>query len=332
MNICVTGSEGFIGTHLSRALLAQGHMVHGIDYHLPQVHGQDGVYGRIQDPNYTVLNAMVGDAECRSVYAKCKTIIHLAAHVGVGQSMYKPADYMTLNSLDTAKMLESLSISPPTRLIVASSMSIYGESRREFVDELEAPDIRNPYALTKYDQERLCLIWGEAHNVPVVALRFFNIYGEEQALNNPYTGVLAIFGCRLVNGKPPIVFEDGNQTRDFIHVSDIISAIIHCLDPVVSGGVYNVGTGIPTAIAELAVMLSKSLGSDIKPTITHQHRAGDIRHCFADVSKLKAAGWMASVKLNEGLKLYAEWLKSQPLPSDCTTVANDELKAHGLLS
>jgi len=258
MRILVTGGAGFIGRHLSRALLAEGYEVRILDCFIEQVHGGAAV----PDPVLNSVEVINGDIRDEEVVSRAvggvDKVVHLAAEVGVGQSMYEIERYTDVNNRGTAVLLEALVKNPVRRLVVASSMSIYGEGlyrdpsgtivappertlaqlrnaewelRRDNYElqPLPTPESKTAspssvYALSKYDQEKLCLLIGQAYNIPTVALRFFNIYGTRQALSNPYTGVLANFGARLLNGQPPLVFEDGRQHRDFVHVGDIAQA------------------------------------------------------------------------------------------------------------
>jgi dTDP-L-rhamnose 4-epimerase len=336
MKILLTGSKGFIGSHVLARL--KDHKVDEIDSMEYQVHGWTGSYKK--------------DRAGEAVFGTRDIVIHLAALVGVGQSMYEPARYVECNSLDSARFLENLTKNKPKRLVVASSMSVYGEgaipdavgqwdkSRTANIskwngsigtNEFTRPQIESVYALTKYDQEQLCLIWGKANGVEVVALRFFNTWGPNQALNNPYTGVLTIFANRLLNGKAPIIFEDGQQTRDFVHVDDVANAVVHAATNDIPSGVYNVGTGIARTIESVALDLAEAMGSDIKPEITGKMRAGDIRHCYADIDKIRATGWAPAKDWKAGLLEYVQWLKTQPRPKDDAEKAIAELEERGLL-
>lgn len=338
MRILVSGSAGFIATHVVNKLLTLGHEVIGIDHLDDQVHGRT-----VPKTNCELVALSAGVLSLESVWP-FDVMIHLGAKVGVGQSMHKIVDYVGDNSYDTALLLQNLTTHKPKRLIVASSMSIYGEGPRNFSPYLKSfepgvsapcaedkpPDLRSIYALTKYDQEQLCLIWGKAYEVPTVALRFFNTYGPGQSLNNPYTGVLAIFASRLLNDKPPVIYEDGRQTRDFIHVDDVANAVVHAATTDMPSGAYNVGTGVATTIQDVALTMADYLHKDIEPHVTHGHRKGDIRHCFADITKLRNQGWSPKIPFAEGLMEYCAWLLTQPKPEDKFDQAHGELVAHGL--
>lgn len=344
MKILCSGSEGFIGQHVVNNLLTLEHEVVGIDHFDTQVHDRHHVIGH---KNYEVIPLSAGALTLDRLWP-FDTVIHLGAKVGVGQSMHQIVEYCKDNSYDTAHLLQNLTTHRPKRLIVASSMSIYGEGATEpkMVDveamnmftpiptpETKPPDLRSIYALTKYDQEQLCLIWGKAYDVPTVALRFFNVFGPGQSLNNPYTGVLAIFASRLLNDKPPVIYEDGQQTRDFIHVDDVANAVVHAATTDMPSGAYNVGTGVATSIRDVARRMISLLRPDTCPdsiTVTGEHRKGDIRHCFADIGKIMQTGWCPQIPFAEGLMEYCAWLQTQPKPEDKFDQAHNELVTHGL--
>ncbi|MDB6058690.1 MAG: dehydratase [Verrucomicrobiales bacterium] len=299
----------------------------------------------------------------RGVDAVC----HLAAMVGVGQSMYQVDEYTATNNLGTAMLLQRLIEKPVERLVVASSMSIYGEglyttptgqvvsgSERLFeqlkrhqweltdddgqlltpipTPESKTPSLSSVYALSKYDQERMCLLIGRAYNIPTVALRFFNVYGPYQALSNPYTGVLAIFASRLLNNNRPMIFEDGNQRRDFVSVHDIAQACCLALaNEAPAGEVFNIGSGENVTVREVAQQVAASVGKEhIEPEITGKYRVGDIRHCFADISKARRMlGYEPRVRFKDGLTELAEWLEGEAA-EDKVDQAGAELAARGL--
>ncbi len=288
-------------------------------------------------------------------------VVHLAARVGVGQSMYEIAEYTSANSLGTAVLLEALAEQPVGKLVVASSMSIYGEGlyraadgsevepperereqleRREWelpgLEPLPTPERKRPglssiYALTKYDQERACLVGGAAYGIPAVALRLFNTYGTRQALSNPYTGVLAIFASRLLNDRAPRIFEDGLQRRDFVAVRDVAQAFARALDGDGADGLaMNVGSGRDVTVLEIAEKLAATTGKRIEPEVTGEARVGDIRHCFADVALARdALGFEPQVTLEDGLAELAQWLEGQAA-DDRVDAAAQELAARGL--
>lgn len=364
--ILITGGAGFIGSHLADELINKGYKVRVLDNLSDQVHGEAR-----ERPSY--LNAKV-DLEIGDVRNKkdvinalegVDAVFHLAAMVGVGQSMYQIKDYTEVNNLGTAVLLEALIENPVQKLVVASSMSIYGEGlyhdeegntkmecERKLDDlkndrwemyengkelapvptpEDKKPNLSSVYALSKYDQERLSLMTGKAYNINTTALRFFNVYGTRQALSNPYTGVLAIFASRLLNNNPPLIFEDGKQKRDFIHVKDVARACRLAMEtPEAAGEVFNIGSGNQYTITHIANKLAGVMNKDIAPEITGKYRVGDIRHCFSNTEKTKKIlAFEPEVEFEEGLFELAEWLKGQ-IATDNVSKASSELSSRGL--
>jgi dTDP-L-rhamnose 4-epimerase len=367
MKTLVTGGAGFIGSHLVRTLLERGDEVVVLDSLEPQVHGD--VAPDIPDGVELIVGS-VGDAEAADRALRgVDRVVHLAAAVGVGQSMYEIARYTERNTMDTARFLERVVAQRPmpVRMVVASSMSIYGEGEyvcaehgrvapgprpeeqlltrsweltcercgRELepvgTSEAKALIPTSIYAITKRDHEELCLVTGAAYGIPTVALRFFNVYGPGQALSNPYTGVAAIFASRLLNRRAPIVFEDGEQSRDFIHVSDIVRGILLALESDrATGHALNLGTGTPTTVAQVANVIASGLGLDIEPELNQQYRAGDIRHCRADTALARELlGFEAQVSFADGMAELLEWLQDQQAV-DRVDSATNELAARGL--
>jgi dTDP-L-rhamnose 4-epimerase len=366
--ILITGGAGFIGSHLTDELLENGYQVRILDNLSEQVHGKN-----CKRPEYLNEDAELIVGDVRDAYAVKKAlkgidaVYHYAAMVGVGQSMYEIRNYTDVNNIGTAVLLEQLSKNPVEKLIVASSMSIYGEGsykddtgniqigQERKLDQLKkglwevigdkgaplhpfpTPETKTPclssvYALSKYDQERLCLMVGTAYNIPTVALRFFNVYGTRQALSNPYTGVLAIFASRLLNENAPLIFEDGYQKRDFVSVTDIATAsrlALECADAAYQ--VFNIGSGNAYTVREIAEKMATVLNKQhIIPEITKKYRVGDIRHCFADISKAKAIlKYEPKVTLEQGLAELSEWLQGQTA-EDKVNEASNELAARGL--
>jgi dTDP-L-rhamnose 4-epimerase len=366
--VLITGGAGFIGSHLADDLLARGYQVRAFDNLDSQVHGDATERPDYLSDEIELVTGDVCDPEAlRRALDGVEVVFHLAATVGVGQSMYEIARYTTVNNLGTAHLLEALIERPVERLVVASSMSLYGEglyrdprgalvpgslrSREQLVardwevrneagemlvpvptPESKAPALASIYALSKYDQERLCLITGEAYNIPTVALRFFNVFGTRQALSNPYTGVLAIFASRYLNDRAPVIFEDGHQKRDFVSVYDIAQACRLAMEvPEAAGEVFNVGSGRAYTICEVASLMARVLGKEeLEPEITGQYRVGDIRHCFADITRARAVlGYEPQVMLEEGLVELAEWLEGQ-VAYDQVNEARAQLAARGL--
>jgi dTDP-L-rhamnose 4-epimerase len=199
--------------------------------------------------------------------------------------------------------------------------------------ESKPPTLASIYALSKYNQERMCLMIGQAYNIPTVALRFFNIFGPRQALSNPYTGVLAIFASRYLNDQPPMIFEDGLQQRDFVSVYDVVQACRLALDvPQAVGQVLNIGSGCASTISDVAALMAHVLGkTHLEPCITNTYRMGDVRHCFADITRARAVlGYTPAVTLTEGLEAMVEWLAGQ-IADDQSHKASAELLKRGLM-
>ncbi|KKB12650.1 dehydratase [Devosia geojensis] len=365
-HILITGGCGFIGRHVAEELREHGYRVRVLDVFVEQVHGDaahapDGV---------ELVRADVRDkAAVQNALAGVDGVVHLAAEVGVGQSMYEIARYVSGNDLGTAVLLEAMIDMPVRRIVVASSMSVYGEGlyvsqsgeRFERVrrrpgdirqgrwdpagpngetlqsaptDEEKPVDLASIYALTKYAQERAVLIFGEAYGVEAVALRLFNVFGPGQALSNPYTGVLANFASRLINGQPPTIFEDGRQRRDFVHVRDVARAFRLALEQSEAPGhVINIGSGRAYAISQVATLLAEAMGvPEIMPEILGKARSGDIRNCFADISKARdLLGFEPQHRLESSLDELAGWVR-QAQAIDRGAEMRRQLEERGLVS
>lgn len=366
--ILITGGAGFIGSHLADQLLERGYEVRALDNLSPQVHGADA-----QRPDYLnpEVELQVGDIRrpdaVRKALRGVDGVFHLAAAVGVGQSMYRIADYTAVNNLGTAVLMEALVRRPVARLVTASSMSLYGEGlyraadgrlisdARRTRDQLAAgqwephdtdgqplqpvptpeskpPDLASLYALSKFDQERMTLMLAEAYDMPATALRLFNVYGPRQALSNPYTGVLAIFASRYLNGQPPVIFEDGAQRRDFVSVHDVARAFCLAYEaPAAAGEVFNIGSGRAYRVDEIAAEMAAAVGAaELAPEITGRYRVGDIRHCFADIARAHTVlGYQPRIHLEDGLRELTAWLpETQAI--DRVLQARHELERRGL--
>jgi dTDP-L-rhamnose 4-epimerase len=367
-HILVTGGAGFIGSHLADALLARGHRVRALDNLSPQVHGSACRHPTYLDSEVELVAGDVRDADAvRRALRGIDVVYHLAAAVGVGQSMYEIARYTSVNNLGTAVLLEALAARPVQRLVVASSMSLYGEGLYRGADgsvhigearslgqlragewevrssegevlspaptpETKLPSLASVYALSKFDQERMCLLIGRVYDIPTTALRFFNVFGTRQALSNPYTGVLAIFASRLLNENRPLVFEDGMQRRDFVSVYDVARACCLVLERTnATGEVFNIGSGRSYTVREVAERMAGVIGKDyLEPEITGKYRVGDIRHCFADISLARSSlGYQPQVDLEDGLVELAGWLGGQ-VATDRVDEARAELAVRGL--
>ncbi|MBV8456857.1 MAG: NAD-dependent epimerase/dehydratase family protein [Acetobacteraceae bacterium] len=361
--VLITGGAGFIGCHLCRTLLASGYQVRVLDDFVEQVHA-----GEKPNPILRETELIVGNVRNTGLVTKSlrgiDAVIHLAAEVGVGQSMYEIDRYVGANDLGTASLLQALLAHPVRRVVVASSMSIYGEGLYQTANgkliedaarnggdwdpigadgaplsplptpEWKRPVLASVYAIPKFVQERLVLTVAPAYGMEGVALRLFNVYGPGQALSNPYTGVLAIFAARLLNGKPPQVFEDGRQRRDFVHVSDVALAFLKALEvPEAAGGVFNIGSGRTVTVREIAEQMAAAMNrSDLAPEVLGKARAGDIRHCFADISLArKRLGFEPRQDPAQSMRALAEWVRRQRAV-DRALQARRELEIRGLVA
>ena len=366
----VTGGAGFIGSHLVDALVTRGHRVRILDSLVSQVHGQQSIPSYL-NPAAEFIRADVCDrVAVDEALQGIDVVFHEAAEVGVGQSMYEIQRYVRANDLGTAVVLEAILArkAQVRKLVVASSMSIYGEGgyscttcgkvspqlrpSAQLLDrrwELEcalcgktlspAPTSEDKplfptsvYAVTKQDQEQFCLVVGRSYGIPTVALRYFNVYGTRQALSNPYTGVCAIFSARLLNGHSPMIFEDGEQTRDFVHVSDIVQANLLAMETHKADyQAVNVGTGRATSIREVNRLLSEGLGVEVEPEIVGKYREGDIRHCVADISRARSVlGYEPNVTLERGIPELLSWVRAQAA-EDQVEQATAELESRQLV-
>ena len=368
-HILITGGAGFIGSHLTDAMLARGYRVTVLDNLSPQVHA-DGEMDADGWPTYLDPRArrIKGDLLDEGVFEAALEgvthLAHLAASVGVGQSMTNIVDYTRNNVMTAAVMLEVLSQRPHTiqRMAVASSMSIYGEGDyiRPSTNTHVTTDVRphaqlearqweimidgeelepvptsedkllqpnSIYAVNKRDHEEMFLSVGRALQIPTVALRLFNAYGSRQALSNPYTGVAAIFISRLLNDQPPLVFEDGRQMRDFVHVHDVARAFATVLDSDrQTWDVFNVGSGTPISVNEIAAILARLLGKNIAPEVLNRYRVGDIRHCFGDISRIERAyGFKPERDMETGMAELIDWVSRTKPPVDRSAESLAEL-------
>ncbi len=364
--ILITGGAGFIGTYVASSLLAAGHSVRVLDSLIGQVHPPEAERNPVLDH----VEFFHGDVRDADLVARALTgadkLVHLAAEVGVGQSMYAIDRYVSVNDHGTAVLLQALIKHRVQRVVVASSMSIYGEGRyvtqagtivddavRKPADkdwnpvgpsgetlipvatpERKPASLASVYAISKFVQERLTLNVAPAYGMQAVALRLFNVYGAGQALSNPYTGVLAIFASRLLNGERPMVFEDGAQRRDFVHVEDVARAFLLALDePAADGGVFNIGSGQSVSVAEVAFSFAAAMGrSDLSPDITGKARTGDIRNCFADIGHARQTlGFHPRRGFDDSFDELADWVSRQTA-TDRVAEARRELETHGLVA
>ncbi len=366
--VLVTGGAGFIGRHVVRALLARGDRVRVYDSLIEQVHPEGPTAESVPD-DVELIRADIRDtARLTGALAGIDKVVHLAADVGVGQSMYLIERYVGVNDLGTACLCQALIDHPVQRVVVASSMSVYGEGLYTAADGTVMQDVMRPlrqdgvgwdplgpdgmplrpaptpewkqtrlasvYAITKYMQERMILCAPPAYGIEGVALRLFNVYGPGQALSNPYTGVLAIFASRLLHRERPLVFEDGEQRRDFVHVDDVVQAFLLALDhPTAAGGVFNIGSGRDVSIAEVARAAAAAMDlPHLEPEFVGKARSGDIRHCFSDITLARdTLGYSPTRGFDDALPEQMEWVRRQQA-TDRVQEARRELEARGLVA
>lgn len=367
--IVITGGAGFIGSNLIRTLLHDGWDVFVLDLLTEQVH-PDGTW--LKPPQVTLFQGDVRDQQVVTKCLEgADYIVHLAAETGVGQSSYEMARYVSVNEFGTAVVLEEAArhLRRLKGVILASSRAVYGEGRYEcricgvvYPEGRSADDLRQGkweprcpkcgemvkptasiedqllkpasiYGITKYNQEQLVRQFAMTFGVPSVALRFQNVYGPGQCLNNPYTGILSIFCTRIMAGSPVLIYEDGKQKRDFVYIDDVVESIRLPLKKGFSGfDVYNVGTGSGTAVLEVANTLAEELKANVPIQVVGKYRIGDIRHAWGDISKIQENfGYRPMVSITEGLRNFVAWVKEQPRPEDRYEVMEQEMAKKGLL-
>ena len=371
-DVLVTGGAGYIGSHLVDALVARDYRVTVLDNLEPQVH-RSGTWPSYANPKATYVKGDVRDRELfEPLVLASQAVVHFGAAVSIGQSMYQVDRYVDVNTRGTALLLDILvnTKHKVEKVIVASSIGVYGEGAYACATHgAVAPTIRpeqqlaardweqhcphcgkhvtsvptpedkalyrdNIYSMTKYHQEEMVLLIGKTYSIPSVAPRFFNVYGPRQSLSNPYAGVAAIWLSRLLNGKQPVVFEDGGQLRDFVSIHDVVDCLVLMLEK--PGADYlpvNVGSGQIVTILEVANILRRLLGSSIEPQITESGRKFDIRHNTADITRAqKTLGFTPRVTLEQGFSELIEWAKTTPdVAVDFFDKALQELQDKGLL-
>jgi len=371
MRVLITGGAGFIGSNLAKRLLKENCEVRILDNFSEQIHGTnksldetlegvDLIVGDIRDKQ-TVSASLDG----------INTVVHLAAETGTGQSMYEIEHYEKTNVLGTLNIIEHLlqKENSVKKIVVASSRAIYGEGAyfckkhgevfpterlemdlkkgafdlrcphcSEFLDptatnETASPNPLSFYALTKQIQEQMIIMYSKILGISGYALRYQNVYGPGQSLSNPYTGIMAIFSTLARKDQRIKVFEDGKESRDFVYIDDTVNATWNCISPERQGiGIFNVGTGIPTSIVQVADLIVKHLESSSEIEVTGQYRIGDIRHNYADLSKAKKdLNFSPNVAIEDGLKKFLDWATEQPIPELGFKSSLDELSKIGLL-
>ncbi len=367
--VLITGGAGFIGRYVAKTLLEQGCKVRVLDSLIDQVHQGKGRPEALDKEVELIVGDVRDETELLKALKGVDSVVHLAAEVGVGQSMYAVDRYVSVNDYGTAVLFQQLIDKPVRRVVTASSMSIYGEGLYRDADgglheevvrggrnadgswdpldaqgramtpvptpESKRPTVASVYAIGKYVQERLTLTLSPAYGMESCALRLWNAYGPGQALSNPYTGVLAIFSSRIANGASPLIFEDGRQRRDFVHVQDVADAFVLALnEPRADGQVFNIGSGDVYTVNDVAASVAKAMGrDDIAPETTGKMRIGDIRHCIPDISKARTElGYTPRQDFLDGLAELAEWVARQEHATDRVQEARRELEARGLVA
>lgn len=367
--ILVTGGAGFIGSHLVDNLIKKGYSVRVLDNLDKQIHPTGSLPDYFNPRAEFVRGDVTKKDIWPKVLKGVDCVYHFASAVGVGQSMYEIEKYVKVNCLGTALLLDYLANNKHQlkKMIVAASMSSYGEGSYNCPKcGTVRPDLRpqtqldkkdwynycpnchskvtpvptcedakqnsnSIYAITKKNQEEMVLNIGSAYKIPAVALRFFNVYGSRQSLSNPYNGVAAIFISRIKNNKPPILNEDGLQTRDFVHINDVVSACINAMEK--SAGdyhVFNVGSGSPVTILNVAKSLAGLLKSDVTPLVSFKVRKLDVRHCYADLTKIKKLlDWSPQISIEKGFQDVINWSKDETAV-DNVDAAMAQLEKRGL--
>ncbi len=372
MKVLVIGGAGFIGSHLVDAVVASGRDVEVFDSLDPQVHGQRSERPAYLNPAAVLVQADVRNrAALEQAVADADAVFYHAAAVGVGQSMHQIRRYVDVNTIGVANLADALANTRHRvkKVVVASSMSLYGEGKFRCphhgavypaprsgaradgcwdppcpvagCDAAATPvptDEDTPlrptsiYGITKRDHEEILLCIGAAYDIPTVAVRYFNVYGGRQALSNPYTGVAAIFCSRMINGRTPVVYEDGAQLRDFVHVRDVVQASMLALDrDGANGRAVNVGSGRPITVTDVGRTLARHLGFERDPEVTGKFRAGDVRHCFADISRARELlQYEPAVAFEQGAAELVEWVRDR-MAADLFDQSVAELESRGLV-
>ena len=372
-NILITGGAGFIGSRLCEKLFDQGNNVTVLDNLSEQIHGngESFLFNKIKDKCTFIKGDVRDKNDWAHAIKNQEIIIHLAAETGTGQSMYEVEKYTNVNVIGTSHMLEILANSNHNvkKIIVASSRSIYGEGKYnckthgvQYPSKRKEEDMKkgefNPkcsmcnsslnvlptdeqskihpssiYGINKQQQEQMVMLMGESLSIPSVAFRYQNVYGPGQSLSNPYTGILSIFSTRILNKNNLDIYEDGEETRDFVYIEDAVDATILGIEKEeANGNIFNVGSGVSTRVLDVANTLKRLYNSEINITVSGKFRLGDIRHNFADLSKLKdILGFTPKYNFERGITEFVNWVKTQEVMEDKYEKSIQQLKNKGLI-
>jgi len=372
-NILITGGAGFIGSRLCEKLFDQGNKITVLDNLSEQIHGngESFLFNKIKDKCTFIKGDVRDKNDWAHAIKNQEIIIHLAAETGTGQSMYEVEKYTNVNVIGTSHMLEILANSNHNvkKIIVASSRSIYGEGKYnckthgvQYPSKRKEEDMKkgefNPkcsmcnsslnvlptdeqskihpssiYGINKQQQEQMVMLMGESLSIPSVAFRYQNVYGPGQSLSNPYTGILSIFSTRILNGNDLDIYEDGEETRDFVYIEDAVDATILGIEKEeANGNIFNVGSGVSTRVLDVANTLKRLYNSEINITVNGEFRLGDIRHNFADLSKLKdILGFTPKYNFERGITEFVNWVKTQEVMEDKYEKSIQQLKNKGLI-
>lgn len=295
MKVVITGGAGLIGSHLTELYAGRADVVVLDNF-------RTGRRENLQGVKCCIVEADIRDeAAVRGAVEGAHVVFHLAALVSVPESMQRPLETEQINVRGLLGVLEACRTAGVPKLVFASSAAVYGAQPTSPKAETLPPDPQSPYALTKYDGEFWCAHYTSRGWVKTASLRLFNVYGPRQNPSSPYAAAVAAFASRARCHQPLIIHGDGSQTRDFIYVKDVARALAFCAEKEGLTGVYNVGSGVGTAILPLAQKILEMTGSRSRIEFADA-RPGDIRHSVADVSKLRAAGWSPDYSLEEGLR------------------------------
>ena len=370
-NVLITGGAGFIGSNLSLRMLSLGYNITVLDNLSPQIHGDNSVlYNSIKDKVNFINGDIREKSDWIKALKGQNIIVHLAAETGTGQSMYEVQKYVDVNVNGTSILLDYLVNEEHSikKVVVASSRAIYGEgkyfceehkdvypkerieenlSKKDFepkcpicnkdvsicaTDEESKIHPSSVYGITKQNQEQMVLNVCKSINVSAIAYRYQNVYGPGQSLKNPYTGILSIFSTQIRNGNNINIFEDGNESRDFVFIDDVVEATVLGIQNFdVSFDSFNVGSGVQTTVKQVAETLKKNYDSNIDINISGDFRLGDIRHNFADLSKIKEKlDFTPQYSFEEGVAKFVKWVLSQEVNEDKYSKSINEMKAKGL--